>query len=141
MRHSYRVNVCVGLCLLAVLPGCSKPIAPQVTEARVTVYMDPATRGRFRPEKTMVIESNQEAQRLASFFSGMGTGKRSWKAAPSGVGAEIRFFSPSRDVKVTVDSVYEAWSEGSGDFPLSADFRPYLVDLLEAQTPQGGEEP
>ncbi|GAF87293.1 unnamed protein product [marine sediment metagenome] len=132
MKPAVSGIVLSGLCALLAGLGCSKQPAPNFVAARIGVFGPTDT--LFDASTTKTITNPQDVKRLASFFPHLGEGKSSSNAAPSVPYARIDFFeSNGQCATVIFESQFEAWSEGRGDWRLSAEFRPYFLELMKEQ--------
>lgn len=70
------------------------------------------------------------AERLASFFPGLGTGQTSRRAGSWIADVQIQFHRPEGGM-ITVTSSYEDWQEGAnGDLPVQGDLRSHVNALF-----------
>lgn len=149
--RSHALAVVVLLCAV-IMTACSR----QVTSPSVS--SDPARKDSTRKETAMTefvrveivryeftpegraetkqsITDEKTIARLVSFFPGLDEEKTSPKAATWEPSAHLVFFTAENDV-IAVDVDLEgddpelrSWSKGSGDWPLSKDFKPYFDKL------------
>lgn len=127
--------------LLTVIGGsCSRPAeqpatqqvdaatkpAPQFAHADVQLILDDASQ---------VVNSTKRvdqaaADRLAAFFPGLGTGRKSRKAGAWIANVKIQFYRPDGTVLV-VTSNYQDWNQGpSGDLPVNGDLRGHISKMF-----------
>lgn len=157
MERSVSVIAISSVCLLLLVCACSNEAAqsartddPDVSEeVKTTKEADAAAEfikaditirfatGAKLKLGTTTITDPEDVKRLAAFFPDMGEGKTGpifggWE--PTGT---IEFFrSDDESVAVAFGADFEYWSEyskGRGDWPLSAKFRPYLVNLVNGE--------
>lgn len=115
-----------GGCLGATQDKAMKEQTSNFTKAVVSLRVDEQNQPI---DKTKEITDETEVLHLASFFPGLGEGKRSRVAALWEPTVEIHF--TGADGKgVTVMSNFESWSEGKGDWPVKPGLKQYIRKLL-----------
>lgn len=118
------------LAMTVILPlfGCSgrseeKPMFDKIEIERLLP---------LKAKATTVRTDRKTADKLVSFFPGMGQGKNSdiaagWKAA-----YRLTFVPDKGDpIKITVDSKGELWSEGRGDWRVKPGLKDFLDGLFQ----------
>jgi len=113
------------------LSGCAKPM--DMATAVVEVYWSPSGQSLGVPPSLgmkMTLTDKNEVDKLASFFPHVGQGRKSSIAAAWLASVSIQFTS-SDGKTAHVNSNYEFWSEGDGDWPADPEFAKYMETLLE----------
>ena len=91
---------------------------------------------------TTTIMDPEDLKRLAAFFPGLGEGKTGQTFASWEPDGTIEFFrSNGESMGVAFGADFKYWAEypqGQGDWPLSAEFRPYLVKSVKGEEGTGG---
>jgi hypothetical protein len=125
------LHACAG-----ALAGCSdQSEETKFVEAVIETYYDAQRQSK---EIKRTIQNPEEVRKLASFFPRMGEGKESDEAAAEEAFGTITFTRKSGEpIRVSVSHSLDAWSEGQGDWPLSKDFEPYFLRLLQ----EDGDKP
>ena len=114
------------------LLGCGGPRTDQPVFEKVEVE-------RILPvdsKATTTITEEGEVARIATFFPGVGRGKKSGTASHWKAAYRLRFVpAEGEPVVVRVDSAGEAWNESQGDWPTRPGLKAFLDGLFKNPSP------
>jgi len=130
MKHRLSGTIVSTVSALLLACGCSKDTAPEFVKAKITIHV---TFGIVQPGTKLVTDAT-EVKRLAQFFPGLGKRRLVLEAASWVPTGTIEFFHPDQEsVTVEFGSQLKLWTDGQGDRPLAAGFKPFLAELMKEQ--------
>ena len=130
---------------LVTLAGCADQASREVRRRHTFDFVKADISMSRIPEDNKVVRratvSGEELDQLVAFFPGVGTGRRtSWAGGWVPSAEVILYRGDGSTARVTISPEFDFWSEEHGSWPLSPEFSPYLMKLLDAgATTQGAE--